>query len=525
MRLRRRPWAKAVIESNHQVALTRDDEDHLPSFDRLEIGSGRGRFLLEKAAMEPAARFLGLEMNYNAFATSVKRWSQMADQPTNVWFLNDTFESVVDRIPLSSLDAVYLNFSDPWPKARQQRRRLTHPDRLAEYYRLLRVGGFVLFKTDNRDLFDASVGYFETFGRFRVIFSGVYEEEEAGDVCTEFEERFRSQGLPIYRIVAVKNTDDTLVLDPHRRPGYVPEYILYSRGRADRITEQTFRLKDRLQPEGEIEEGGFSLSTDLPDPSSEYGDDLSAVVCGTEMARTLVEDFCPDSVSVNVFSLRDGDQVSSSGETIIGVDGISSDCWLGQRIIEAVREQTALASITSVLVGKLGFNDVALLAPEGASDVALASQGYAFRTGGGRFLTDPGQCEYIAAKPCRVFSLDQLSEQIERVREEAGKPSRQREIAFLRIVPEQVKAATALLHSLPSVISVAGILIPESRADDLLEIQSRLEESRLTDIPLGICATSDRIIECIRKHPLARVAGIIPVSTADDLLRLDEIDR
>lgn len=206
MRLRRKKWAPEMIQEHKDIALNLDSLTALPPCDSLEIGSGRGKFLMEKALANPSHHFLGIEINYNAFSLAIKRaqderYKQMAK---NYAFVNAPMEKVMPFISKESLDSIFLNFSDPWPKKRQYKRRLTYPTRLEEYYQKLKKGGKLYFKTDNLDLFQASETYFKDFGKFKILFDGPYLKDDPDDVMTEFEEKFRNQGLPIYRIVAVK---------------------------------------------------------------------------------------------------------------------------------------------------------------------------------------------------------------------------------------------------------------------------------------------------------------------------------
>lgn len=207
MRLRRKKWAPEVIARHPGKALGPAELDRLPSFDCLEIGSGRGRFLLEKAKANPGHSFLGVEVNYNAFSLAIKRIEDPAYPPTmtNFAFLNVPLEKMVALVKPQSIAEIYVNFPDPWPKKRQFKRRLTYPARLAEYYAMLKKGGRVLFKTDNRDLFEASVAYFALFSKLRVLFAGPYPADDPTDVMTEFETKFRAAGCIIYRIVAIKD--------------------------------------------------------------------------------------------------------------------------------------------------------------------------------------------------------------------------------------------------------------------------------------------------------------------------------
>lgn len=206
MRLRHKPWADALISEHPEVALTASDikSEPLPFFDCLEIGSGCGGFLLGQALRCPDQSYLGIEINRNAFAIAVKKLLTTDPRPENLHFLNADCDTVLPLIKDSSLTAIFLNFNDPWPKAKHHKRRLTAPERLAQYYRILMPGGELLFKTDNDDYYRDSIGYFNCFGKFKAEFIEDYQSPEPTDVMSEYELKFRSRGQMIHRIRARK---------------------------------------------------------------------------------------------------------------------------------------------------------------------------------------------------------------------------------------------------------------------------------------------------------------------------------
>lgn len=207
MRLRRKKWALETIARHPGTALNLDSLNNLPEFSYLEIGSGKGRFLLTMAKNNPSRKYLGIEMNYNAFSLAIK----LSEDPLfaefdnhNYAFINAPCERVFEKIKPESLECIYLNFSDPWPRKREHKRRLTYPTLLNVYLNLLKKDGMVVFKTDNVELYEDSTKYFSSVVGFDVIFEGEYKEEALDDVMTEFEQKFREQGKPIFRIIAKK---------------------------------------------------------------------------------------------------------------------------------------------------------------------------------------------------------------------------------------------------------------------------------------------------------------------------------
>lgn len=208
MRLRHKKWAEKVIVSHPSVALERAAVENktLPNFNALEIGSGCGSFLLQMAIKNPDINYLGVEINRTAFAIAIKKYAAMENRPANLCFVNCDIAELLPMIEDDSLDTVYLNFNDPWPKKKHNKRRLTYPDKLEGYHRILKKNGRLLVKTDNSGYFEDSLQYFLECRLFSVQGVRNYETEE-GDAVSEYEAKFRLMDRPIYRIVAVKDHD------------------------------------------------------------------------------------------------------------------------------------------------------------------------------------------------------------------------------------------------------------------------------------------------------------------------------
>ena len=205
MRLRHRKWADAVLEENKDIA--RDLSDFVPediaTFDNLEIGSGQGGFLLEICKRRPEEKYLGVEINRNAFALAVKHAAQVKDKEHNFFLLNAPIERVFPLIRDHQLNNIYLNFSDPWPKKRQHHRRLTYPTLQKEYYRILKEDGTLYFRSDNTDFFNDSVTYFKDTGLFDIeVIEPFYSEKVDYLPPTEYEKKFRALGTMIHVLIA-----------------------------------------------------------------------------------------------------------------------------------------------------------------------------------------------------------------------------------------------------------------------------------------------------------------------------------
>ena len=150
----------------------------------------------------PNISFIGIEQNESAFALCLKIVEENAEL-VNLKMIRDDSNVVLAFILDEAIDAIYLNFSDPWPKSRHHKRRLTYPLMLNKYERILKKDGKVIFKTDNELLFNDSVEYFKEKMWHLISVDYDYKLEES-DVMTEYEEKFRSMGNKIYRLIASK---------------------------------------------------------------------------------------------------------------------------------------------------------------------------------------------------------------------------------------------------------------------------------------------------------------------------------
>ncbi|MDD3349842.1 MAG: tRNA (guanosine(46)-N7)-methyltransferase TrmB [Eubacteriales bacterium] len=163
----------------------------------LELGCGRGHFLAAHAEAEPTANFIGCEGR----SSIVLRAMELIDKKEikNALFIPDFILRMEDYYEPGELSGVYLNFSDPWPKARHAKRRLTHRSYLLGYQKALCEGGFIEFKTDNQDLFDFTLEECAAIG-FTISEStrDLHKTElPARLIQTQYEHRFRLLGKPI----------------------------------------------------------------------------------------------------------------------------------------------------------------------------------------------------------------------------------------------------------------------------------------------------------------------------------------
>ena len=154
------------------------------------------------AEANPDINYIGIEMFRDIIVTAVQR-AEEADKPANLRLLNVNAERLEDIFAPGEIGRVYLNFSDPWPKVRHAKRRLTHDQFLGRYERILPPEGEVHFKTDNRGLFEYSLMNMTDYGmRLADVSLDLHADKPEWNIMTEYEEKFSSKGQPIYRLEA-----------------------------------------------------------------------------------------------------------------------------------------------------------------------------------------------------------------------------------------------------------------------------------------------------------------------------------
>lgn len=168
---------------------------------RLEIGCGKGKFVCETAALNPEINFIAVEKISNVLIDACERVKR--EKLKNVYFLNCAAEVLTRYIKDSSIEVIYLNFSNPLPKDGYKKQRLTHARFLEIYRRLLTADGEIIQKTDDRAFFEFSLQSFKECGyKISSVCEDLKNNPVQGDVETEHERMFKEQGKAIYRIVA-----------------------------------------------------------------------------------------------------------------------------------------------------------------------------------------------------------------------------------------------------------------------------------------------------------------------------------
>ena len=213
MRLRNIPGAKeAVMESAFVVQRPQEKKGGWAQVYpqtgpiHIEVGMGKGQFLMELARRNPQVNYLGIEMYDSVLLRALQRMAEIDELP-NLLFMREDARLLPEIFRKGEVEKIYLNFSDPWPKARHAKRRLTSREFLNRYERILVPEGVVEFKTDNRGLFEFSLEEIREAG-WRLL-ACTYDLHNGakmceGNVMTEYEEKFSSLGNPIYKLVTAR---------------------------------------------------------------------------------------------------------------------------------------------------------------------------------------------------------------------------------------------------------------------------------------------------------------------------------
>ena len=200
-----------------QDALASNDEQEQKSFRghwhekfgndhpiHIEVGMGKGQFLMTLAAMHQEINYVGIEKYSSVLVRALQKAHD--HEGSNIYFLRMDAEDLTEVFAPDEVERIYLNFSDPWPKDRHAKRRLTSRQYFARYDQILVPQGRVIFKTDNRMLFDFSLEEVEAAGweLENMTYDLHHSEFLEGNVMTEYEQRFVKRNKPICRLVAFR---------------------------------------------------------------------------------------------------------------------------------------------------------------------------------------------------------------------------------------------------------------------------------------------------------------------------------
>ncbi len=168
----------------------------------IEVGMGKGRFIMELAQKNPNINYVGIERYPSVLLRGLQKRAEF--ELSNIYFMCIDAKNLPEIFAQGEVEKIYLNFSDPWPKDRHAKRRLTSEEFMAVYNQILASDGTVEFKTDNKGLFDYSLESIPAAGW--EIKEHTYDLHHSdmgiGNVMTEYEEKFSSKGNPIFKLIA-----------------------------------------------------------------------------------------------------------------------------------------------------------------------------------------------------------------------------------------------------------------------------------------------------------------------------------
>ncbi len=169
---------------------------------QIEIGMGKGRFIMDNARLHPEINYIGIEKYSSVLIRGIQKLEK--EELPNLYFIRMDAEDITEVFGEGEVNKIYLNFSDPWPKDRHAKRRLPSREFLDRYRIILSKEGNLEFKTDNRELFTFALGELEPAGwHLEQVTYDLHHDAGMmeGNIMTEYEERFSSKGNPIYKYV------------------------------------------------------------------------------------------------------------------------------------------------------------------------------------------------------------------------------------------------------------------------------------------------------------------------------------
>ncbi|EMW6074791.1 tRNA (guanosine(46)-N7)-methyltransferase TrmB [Enterococcus faecium] len=209
MRVRNRPGAAEMLAAHPNFVISdptlwKGKWNELFENDHpihIEIGMGKGQFITGMAKTHPEINYIGVEMQVSVVSIALDK---LIEQPLpNLKLLHVDGSALTEYFADSEVDQIYLNFSDPWPKKRHEKRRLTYKTFLAVDEQILRPNGEIHFKTDNQGLFEYSLASFSQYGMIlKQVWLDLHQSQFEGNIMTEYEEKFSSKGQRIYRVEA-----------------------------------------------------------------------------------------------------------------------------------------------------------------------------------------------------------------------------------------------------------------------------------------------------------------------------------
>lgn len=204
MRLRKKPHTAEKLQSFADFVTVDDVQPIIKDPERelyVELGTGKGDFITQIAARNPQINFIGLEVEATCVLAAARKVCD--NNLSNVRLIVFDVSNIAELFKAHEVDRLYINFCDPWPKKRHAKRRLTNVRFLELYRTILKGGGEIHFKTDNRALFDYSLEQFaEARLEVRDVTNDLHANEPPDNIRTEYETKFSEQGVPINFCIA-----------------------------------------------------------------------------------------------------------------------------------------------------------------------------------------------------------------------------------------------------------------------------------------------------------------------------------
>lgn len=199
MRLRKKPHTDEKLQAFADFVTVGDVQPIIKDSTRelyVELGTGMGDFITQIAERNPQINFIGLEVEATCVLSAARKVREK--NLSNVRLIVFDINNITEIFGEHAIDRLYINFCDPWPKKRHAKRRLTHIRFLEMYRTILKVGGEIFFKTDNRALFDFSLEQFTLAGMtVRDVTNDLHSNEPPENIRTEYENKFSAAGVPI----------------------------------------------------------------------------------------------------------------------------------------------------------------------------------------------------------------------------------------------------------------------------------------------------------------------------------------
>lgn len=210
MRLRNNPKAYDIMNENKEFVVIEPTEfknnwksifgNDNPIY--IEIGMGKGDFIYENARRNPNINYIGIEKFPSVLAAAINKINSQVEKVSNLRLMRYDAIELNDVFGENEVDKIFLNFSDPWPKSRHAKRRLTSSKFLDVYHKILKNQGTIEFKTDNRGLFEYSIISFNQYPLdLEYISLDLHNSDENEEnIMTEYERKFCTKG-PIYKLI------------------------------------------------------------------------------------------------------------------------------------------------------------------------------------------------------------------------------------------------------------------------------------------------------------------------------------